>query len=275
MALESEEWRRKRRHQRTLFDSVADLYDASRRAYPKEIVDFMVATAGLKAGSTVLEVGCGTGQLTEQLAGYDFVVTALDIGPSLLAAARRRLGWSTVRFDVVSFEDFAAADASFDLVVSATAFHWVDPEVKFEKSARLLRPDGWLALLSTGERYDDPFATALLDIWIKHSDDGGAWVKQQRLSDTEISESYGLFGAAIQRLHSERIHLPAEDVIGVENTRATSLSWDADIRRGFTEELRHHLESQPAVSLTQETSLTMAQVSRCHNKLEPRNGNSQ
>jgi hypothetical protein len=52
---------------------------------------------------------------------------------------RRRLGRAAVRFEVASFEDFVAPEASFDLVVSATAFHWVDPEVKFGKPARLLR----------------------------------------------------------------------------------------------------------------------------------------
>jgi len=260
MAVETDEGRRKRRHRRTLFDRVAGLYDASRRAYPKEIVEFMVATARLGAGSTVLEVGCGTGQLTEELARYDLTVTAIDIGPSMIAAARGRLGRSTVRFDVVSFEDLEAANASFDLVVSATAVHWVDPEVKYVKAARLLRPGGWLALLATGEKYDDPFGTALRDMWIAGSDEGGAWVRQKKLSDTEIIPTAGSFGAPIEKAHSRRMTLPAEVVIGVENTRATSLSWDEDARRRFTEELRRHLRSQPEVSLSQETTLTMAPV---------------
>lgn len=260
MAVESEERRRKRRHQRTLFDDAAELYDASRPGYPKEIVEFMVATAGLEAGSAVLEVGCGTGQLTEQLARYDFTVTAIDIGPSMVAAARRRLGRSAVRFEDVAFEDFNAAEAPFDVVVSAAAFHWVDPEVKFAKPARLLRPGAWLALLATGEKYDDPFGSALLDMWVARSDDGGAWVKQQKLSATEIIATAGLFDTAVERTHAERMRLPVEVVIGLENTRATSLSWEEDTRRAFTEELRDHLRSQPEVSLTQETSLTMAQV---------------
>jgi len=262
MAAEGKEARRKRRHQRTLFDDVAELYDASRRGYPEEIVEFMVTTAGLEAGSAVLEVGCGTGQLTEQLARDGFTGTAIDIGPSMVTAARRRLerSASAVDFDVVSFEDLEAAEDSFDLVVSATAFHWVDPEIKFHKAARLLRPGGWLALLATGERYDDPFGSALLDMWVSRSDDGGAWVRQQKLSDTEIIASAGLFGTPMERTHSQRMRLPVDVVIGVENTRATSLSWGEDARRGFTEELRRHLGSQSDVGLTQETSLTMAPV---------------
>src|SRR6202165_601533 len=260
MAVESDERRTKRRHQRTLFDRAAELYDASRQGYPDELVEFMAATAGLEAASAVLEVGCGTGQLTEQLTRYDFTVTAIDIAPSMIAAARRRLRRAPGRFEVASFEDFVAPEASFDLVVSATAFHWVDPEVKFDKPARLLRPGGWLALLAGGGRYDDPCGAALLDMWVARSDDGGAWVKQRKLSDTEIIATAGFFATPIEKAHSERMRLPVEVVIGIENTRATSLSWGEDTRRRFTEELRDQLRSQPEVSLTQETSLAMAQL---------------
>jgi ubiquinone/menaquinone biosynthesis C-methylase UbiE len=260
VAVESEEQRRKRRRHRLLFDGAAERYDASRRGYPTEIVEFVVATAGLQPGSAVLEVGCGTGQLTEQLVRYGFSITAVDIGASMIAAARRRLTGTSVRFEAVAFEDFQASEATFDLIVSATAFHWVDPDVKFDKPSRLLRPGGWLALLATGERYDDPFGAALLDMWVARSDDGGAWVKQRKLADTEIIATTGLFEMPIERHHSERMVLPVDDVIGVENTRATSLSWSEDARRGFADELRHHLRSQNEVRLSQETSLTMARV---------------
>jgi hypothetical protein len=145
-------------------------------------------------------------------------------------------------------------------VVSATAFHWVDPEIKYDKAARLLRRGGWLALLATGERYDDPFGTALLDMWVARSDDGGAWVKQKQLADTRIISMTGLFGEPVEKTHAEPISLPAEVVVGVESTRATFLSWDTDARRDFAQQMRHHLRGHPNVALTQQTTLTMAPV---------------
>jgi ubiquinone/menaquinone biosynthesis C-methylase UbiE len=257
---EPERERGKRRHQRTLFDGAAQLYDASRLGYPADIVEFIVVTAGLGTGSTVLEVGCGTGQLTEGLACFGFELTAIDIGPSMIAAARRRLAGAAISFQVASFEDFAAPDDSFDLIVSGTAFHWVDPEVKFHKSARLLRPGGWLALVATGEQYDEPFAGALLSMWVARSDDGGAWASQRKLADTEIIASTGLFRPPIEKSDERRLVRPVSAVISVETTRATSLSWPDDVRRGFTEELRRLLADQAEVHLTQQTSLTMARV---------------
>jgi ubiquinone/menaquinone biosynthesis C-methylase UbiE len=260
--LETEHQRTRRHRLRTLFDGVAPLYEASRRGYPDDMVEFVVATAGLHAGSTILEVGCGTGQLTEALAGRGFGLTAIDIGPAMVAEARQRMAGADVSFQVTSFEDFTAADSSFDLIVSGTAFHWVDPEVKFSKPARLLRPGGWLALLATGERYDDPFGAALAGMWAARSEDGGAWMKQRKPADTEIIAGTGLFQKPISRTNERQLVLPVETVIGVENTRATSLSWSEDVRQQFNDELRSQLSSKAQVGLTQHTTLTMARVRR-------------
>jgi ubiquinone/menaquinone biosynthesis C-methylase UbiE len=260
LGAETEQERGKRRYQRTLFDGVARRYDDSRLGYPDHLVQFAVTTAALGSGSAVLEVGCGTGQLTERLARFGFDLTAIDIGPSMIAAARRRLAGSAVSFQLVSFEDFAAGGASIDLIVSGTAFHWVDPEVKFRKPARLLRPGGWLALLSIAERYDDPLGAALEGMWAARSEDGGASVRPPKPADAEVIAATGLFEEPIHTTHAQPMARPAETVIAVESTRSTFLSWPEDIRRGFTEELRQHLRSQAEVRLTQETSLTMARV---------------
>jgi ubiquinone/menaquinone biosynthesis C-methylase UbiE len=248
--------RGKRHHQRTLFDSVARLYQDSRPGYPSHTVEFVVDTAGLDASSTVLEIGCGTGQLTERLARFGFALTAIDIGASLIAAARTHV--QDVRFLVSSFEDLEADDASLDLIVSAAAFHWIDPEVRFAKSARLLRPGGWLALLDIDERYDDPFGAALAGMWAARSDTGGAWVK--RAPDAEVIAATGLFGEPVCRSDTHRATRPADVVIGVENTRATTLSWPEDERRRFTQEMRDRLGSATEAHLTMRTVVTMAPV---------------
>jgi SAM-dependent methyltransferase len=222
------------------------------------VVEFVTASAGLGPGAAVLEIGCGTGQLTERLAGSGFRLTAVDIGPSMVAAARRRLAGVGVSFLVTSFEDLAAADASFDLVISGAAFHWVDPEVAFDKSARLLRPGGWLALLDTEERYDDPLGAALDALWVAHGDTGGAW--ERRPSDPEAIAATGLFGTPVRMTDRQQAVLAASEVIGLESTRATFLTWPRDTQRHFTGELRQLLESRPMVHLTRHTSVTMAQV---------------
>ena len=257
---ESERERNKRHCQRTLFDGIAARYEASRPGYPAHVADFVAATARLGPGAAVLEVGCGTGQLTERLTRSGFRLTAIDIGPSMVAGARQRLAGAEVSFHVTSFEDLAAVDASFDLVISSAAFHWIDPEVAFSKSARLLRPGGWLALLGTEEHYDDPLGAALDALWIRHGDTGGAW--DRRPSDPEVIAATGLFGPPACLADRQQVTLPEGTVIALESTRATFLSWPHDTQRQFTTELGQLLESQPAVYLTRHTSVTMAQVLR-------------
>jgi SAM-dependent methyltransferase len=252
--------RDRRYFQRSLFDGIADRYAASRPGYPPRVVEFVAATAGLGPGASVLEIGCGTGQLTERLARCGFRLTAIDIGPSLIAAARRRVADADVSFQVTSFEDLAAADASFDLVISSAAFHWIDPGVAFSKSARLLRPGGWLALLGAEEEYDDPLGAALEPLWVTHGDTGGAW--ERRPSGPGAFAATGLFGTPACLTDSQRVILPAAEVIALESTRATFLSWPEDTQRAFAGDLRRLLESQPVVRLTRRTSVTMAEVPR-------------
>jgi SAM-dependent methyltransferase len=252
--------RDRRHYQRALFDGIAGRYQASRPGYPGHVVEFVAATAGLRPGAAVLEVGCGTGQLTERLARPGLRLTAIDIGASMVAAARQRVPGADVAFQVTPFEDLAAADASFDLVISGAAFHWVDPEVAFTKSARLLRPGGWLALLDTAEQYDDPLGAALRALWLARNDTGGAW--DRRPSSPGAIAASGLFGAAACLEDRQRASLPAAVVVALESTRATFLSWPGDAQRDFARELGRLLVPRPAVQLTRHTSVAMAQVLR-------------
>ena len=132
-----------------VFDGVAEAYDRHRTSYPGELVDAVLGRAGLGRGSHVVEVGCGTGKLTELLVARGLVVEAVDPGENMIAFARRRVGEdAAVVFHLGRFEDVELPPGSFDAVLSATAFHWVEPAVGWAKAASLLPPGGTLALLS-------------------------------------------------------------------------------------------------------------------------------
>jgi SAM-dependent methyltransferase len=152
-----------------VFDGVAEAYDAVRPGYPPELVDAAVERGALGAGSRVLEVGCGTGKLTELLVGRGLVIDAVDPGPNMIAAARKRIGAAdAVTFHVGRFEDVRLPEEAFRALFSATAFHWVDPRIGWTKAASHLARGGLLALLAyTGlrdegsARYEEEFAAVL------------------------------------------------------------------------------------------------------------------
>jgi SAM-dependent methyltransferase len=97
----------------------------------------------------VLEIGCGTGQLTEMLVERGLEVDAIDPGASLVEIALRRVGDGAVRFHAERFEDVDLPSRSFEAVFSGTAFHWIDPAVGWQKAANVLVPSGVLALLQS------------------------------------------------------------------------------------------------------------------------------
>jgi SAM-dependent methyltransferase len=131
-----------------VFDSVAEEYDRERRAYPPELVDAAVQAGGLVAGDTVLEVGCGTGLLTEQLVARGLRVHAVDPGAEMVSRARRRLGENApVEFEVARFEEATPAGRPFPALFSASAWHWLDPAVSWRRAWETLVPGGRLYLL--------------------------------------------------------------------------------------------------------------------------------
>jgi SAM-dependent methyltransferase len=135
---------------RTTFGQDAELYDRCRPGYPDPLFADLVALAGLGPHARVLEIGCGTGQATLPLARLGCTVVALDLSPDMAAVARRNLApFPDVTVVAADFEDWQSPDGPFDAVVSATAFHWLDPAVRMTKAADLLRPGGALGIVST------------------------------------------------------------------------------------------------------------------------------
>jgi SAM-dependent methyltransferase len=131
-----------------VFDSVAEEYDRERRAYPPELVDVALQVAGLVAGDTVLEIGSGTGLLTEQLVARGLHVHAVDPGAEMVSRARRRLGENApVEFEVARFEEVTPAGGPFPALFSASAWHWLDPVVSWRRAWEALAPGGRLCLL--------------------------------------------------------------------------------------------------------------------------------
>jgi ubiquinone/menaquinone biosynthesis C-methylase UbiE len=139
----------------TVFDEVADEYDRTRPMYPDALVDRACEVAGLGSGDPVLEIGCGTGQLTRSLVARGLRVTAVEPGGNLLRLAGQNLagaapgpGSGSVEFVNARFEDAALPSGYFRAAFSASALHWVDPTVGWRKIADVLTAGGTLALLS-------------------------------------------------------------------------------------------------------------------------------
>ncbi len=131
-----------------VFNEVAVEYDRNRPAYPDVLVDQACEVAGIEDGDRVLEIGCGTGQLTRGLLARGLRVTALEPGDQLIRIAAENLkNAGDVELLHARLEDIPLHRESYEAVFSASAIHWVDPDLSWRKIADALAPGGTLALI--------------------------------------------------------------------------------------------------------------------------------
>jgi SAM-dependent methyltransferase len=133
----------------TVFNQVAGEYDRHRPAYPEALIDQACEVADIGRGVPVLEIGCGTGQLTRSLLARGLRVTAVEPGDQLIERARDQLqDAGDVQFVNARLEDASLPSAHYRAVFSASALHWVDPDVSWRKAADALVDGGTLGLVS-------------------------------------------------------------------------------------------------------------------------------
>ncbi len=132
-----------------VFNEIAEQYDRHRPAYPDALIDGACEVGSLGPGSMVLEIGCGTGQLTRSLLARGLRVTAIEPGERLIARARDQLGNAReVQFVNRRLEEAPLPHAHYAAVFSGSAIHCVDPDVSWRKTAGALVDGGTLALIS-------------------------------------------------------------------------------------------------------------------------------
>ncbi len=138
------------------FNTNAAIYDDVRPGYPEQLYRDIQEFAGVTERTKILEIGAGNGIATCEMADrWKARITALEPGADLLELARKRCRrHSNIRFVQSTFEEYDTLE-TFDLIVSATAYHWVDPAIKLTKPAQLLTDNGVLTVFWNNYFRDD------------------------------------------------------------------------------------------------------------------------
>lgn len=154
-----------------IFDSVAEEYDSLRPGYPQELVSHVLKSAALPDDGAILEVGCGSGQATRLFAGRARRMVCVEAGLRMAALAAENLAeFPHVSIENARFEEWPVQPGGFHLAIAAQSFHWVDPEVGYERAARCLRPGGALALFwNRPLGAETPLRSALEAVYERHA----------------------------------------------------------------------------------------------------------
>jgi SAM-dependent methyltransferase len=237
---------------RRTFDSAADHYDTARPGYPAELFDDLVELAELEPGARLLEIGCATGKATRPLLDRGFSVVCVELGARLAERARQNLAGRPVEIHVEPFETWEGEPGAFALVYAATAWHWVDPALRYRKAHRLLHPGGHLAFWSALHAFPegfDPFFTEIQEVYDALGESyGEAWPPPPPEQAPDVSDEVaasGLFDdVQVRRYLWDRLYT-ADEYVALLETFSGHLSMNASKREQLYREVRERIERRP------------------------------
>lgn len=239
----------------TLFGADPRNYDAIRPPYPELIYEFLKTTGVLPCSGPILEIGAGNGLATKRL--LEFGATPLTIvepdtrfAPLLSSLARSYQ--ADVHILTESFETVALPDCHYNLVVAATSFHWIHPEIGLAKIASALKPGGFVAMwwhvFGDPERHD-PFHEAtksLLQPLAMHQPDGPGTVPYALDTAARFKEfaDTGQFELPEYRMYRWTLTLNTEQVGALYATFSNILHLPDGRRKAILRQLMEIAEKQ-------------------------------
>jgi SAM-dependent methyltransferase len=236
---------------RVKFEEVPELYERARPTYPEAVFDDIVELAGLKRGDRVLEIGPGTGKATRPLAERGLRVVGVELGEGLARVASERLaGFDNVEIVNATFETWEPAVGDFAAVIAFTAFHWVDPEVRYLKSARLLRRGGALAVVDARHVLTEGSDRFWIDVQedydaVVPSDENRPPPPPEEVPSFEPEiDASGCFGAVTVRRYLWDVTYTADDYLAVLDTYSGHRSIAEAQRFELYERIRRRIEGR-------------------------------
>jgi len=269
------------RHQlrKRSFDAGARLYDKFRPGYPEPLFDDLVRLSGIPAGGRILEIGPGTGQATLPLARRGFSILGLEIGANMARLCRKNLrvlphcptGAAEANVEILNtaFEDWPAKNGdctapsptqalrgtvprfshevrkfsanNFDMVLAATAFHWIPARLAFTRCARVLKPHDSLALVwNFLDTPDNPFYNDLRTLYHRLAPQIHVSKPPEQRIERQLKKivSSGLFGPVTVLRHPWQREYDADSYIGLLKTMSDHAILAPKVRRSVFRAIR-------------------------------------
>lgn len=224
----------------TGFADGADIYAASRPAYPTEALDWLRDRMEIGPDSRVVEVGAGTGLFTRLLLDTGAAVVATDPVPEMLAHLASTLpGAGTA---VATAEALPIADDSVDALVCATAFHWFATPQALAEFRRVLKPGGTLGLIWNVRDNDVPWVRRLSEVTDRYQDDAP---RQKSQAWRGVFPAPGFTPLHETAMRYDHVGAPEDVIIGRTLSTSFIAALSDDRRAALVDEVRAMIAATP------------------------------
>lgn len=135
------------------FNANHELYDQARPSFQQDAVDWLIKSAGLKAGSKVVELAVGTGKFTKSIINQGYDLIAVEPSEGMLSTFTKH--FPEVPTKLGSSYDTGIESGWADAVIIAQAYHWFADHKSLEEMYRVLKPGGKLVFVWNIEVLDN------------------------------------------------------------------------------------------------------------------------
>jgi SAM-dependent methyltransferase len=221
----------------------ADIYAASRPAYPGEALDWLPDRIGIGPDSRVVEVGAGTGLFTSLLLETGAKVLAIDPVAEMLVHLASTL--PDVTTAIATAEALPVADGSVDAVICATAFHWFATPQVVAEFRRVLRPGGTLGLIWNVRDNDVPWVRRLSEITDRYQDDAP---RQKSQAWRAVFPAPGFTPLHESTMRYDHVGTAEEVIVGRTLSTSFIAALPEDRRASLVDEVRAMIAATPELA---------------------------
>lgn len=226
------------------FDTVAATYEKLRPGYTDDLYEMLFDYIPINQSSHVVEVGIGSGQATLPILQTGCNLTAVEYGENLSKLCKKKFE-EYKNFSVITgkFEDVALPVSQYDLIYSASAFHWVPEDIGYAKVYDMLKSSGAFARFANHPYQDkgNPALSAEIDnlysqyyytYYDKVSVKETEYTEEQAVQRAQIAEKYGFVDIRHAMFYRTRT-FSAKEYIALLGTYSDHIAMEEKIRTEF------------------------------------------
>lgn len=251
-----------------VFKDVISDYEIARPGYPTQLFKDIVDFSSLKKDAKILEIGSGPGQATDFFVKKRYSITGLEIEDKQVQYLLDKYSkYNNFNSICSSFEDYDGLRETYDLIFSATAFHWIKPEVGYPKAYDLLKKGGVIAVFWHLSSIIEPKTEMLIEIrniykkLAPEFDDYLTIEEAEDLHNLRLSEiqTNNLFGRPVSMVYRWDDEYTTERYLKLINSISDFHDLNNDKKNAILETVADYINSKNGkITVPQEVRLYMA-----------------